>query len=322
MIDRRQFHSLALASLGASLTRRLWASEARVDPSGRYFYFAIIADSHIIDSFYRGPENSPEDTESMFHTHERLVAARDLINSLNPHIEQVFLLGDYFHDYPSIDYDFYFKNRTRLDIAKEITDGFRMPVHVGFGNHDYDVPHVSREMSHALFAAKFQLKPYYSIDYKGYRFVLLNNALGETWNPRASVYDLDTGSFGEPQLQWLEAQLAARKPTFVFTHFPLWACAPTEIKDYGLHPLLRRHQDTIQLVVTGHWHKWIDFAHTFGPQHYVMAATRYDPNAYMLMEVDTRQGSWRFINAGLVNWATHYSQPWPAARSLHSGSGA
>ncbi|HTW78380.1 MAG TPA: metallophosphoesterase [Terracidiphilus sp.] len=321
MISRRQFHSLAFASLGASLTRDLWASEAQAGPSGRYFYFAIVADSHIIDAFYRGPENSPEDTESMFHTSERLIAARDLINSLDPPIEQVFLLGDYFHDYPSTDYEFYFRNQTRLDHARAITQGFRMPAHVGFGNHDYDVPRVSREMSHALFAAKFQLKPYYSVDYKGCRFVLLNNALGETWNPAASAYDLETGSFGEPQLNWLEEQLRAGKPTFVFTHFPLWVCAATEVKDYGLYPLLHKYQDNIQLVVTGHWHKWIDFAHTFGPQHYVMAATRYDPNAYMLMEVDTQAWSWRFVNAGLVEWATHYSKPWQRTASLHAGFG-
>lgn len=68
MLDRRQFSLLASGSLGASLVRSLWASEARVTPSDRYFYFAVIADSHIIDPFYRGPQNSPEDTESIFHT--------------------------------------------------------------------------------------------------------------------------------------------------------------------------------------------------------------------------------------------------------------
>jgi hypothetical protein len=308
VIDRRQFGTLALTSLGGGLTRNLWAREARVAPSPRYFYFAVIADTHIIDSYYKGPENSPEDTESMFHTSERLISARDLINSLDPPIEQVFLVGDYFHDYPSADFDFYFKNKTRLDHAKEITDGFRMPVYVGFGNHDYDVPRVSRDFSHELFSAKFHLKPYYAVEHKGWKFIHLNNALGDTWKPGSAVYDLDTGSFGEDQLNWFEAQLREHKPTFVFTHFPLWLCAPTEIADYGLHSILRQYTDTIQLVVTGHWHKWIDFAHTFGPQHYVIAATRYDANAYMLVEVDAKMQTWRFINANLVEWSTHYSK--------------
>jgi hypothetical protein len=310
MISRRQFGSLAAGSLGAALTRQLWAREAKVVSSGQYFYFAIIADTHIIDRFYKGPENSPEDTDSMFHTAESLTSARDLINSLQPGIEKVFLVGDYFHDYPSNDYDFYFQNKTRLDHAKDLTDAFKMPIHVGFGNHDYSVPQVSREMSHRLFAAKFQLKPYYAVDYKGWKFIHLNNALGDTWNVSSSNYNLNSGSYGEEQLTWFESQLREHKPTFVFTHFPLWDCASTEVKDFGLYPLLRKYQDTIQLVVTGHWHKWIDFARTFGPQHYVMAATRYDPNAYMLIEVDTQKQTWSFLNASLVEWSTHYSKPY------------
>jgi hypothetical protein len=310
MLNRRQFGALAAGSVGTALTRKLWASEVQGNASGQYFYFAIVADPHIIDGFYHGPEGNPEDTESIFHTTERLTSARDFINSLQPAIEKLFLVGDYVHNYPSTDYDFYFQNRTRLDNAKEITDRFKMPVHIGMGNHDYDVHRVPREFSHRLFAAKFQLKPYYTVEYKGWKFIHLNNQLGDTWNTASQGFDPDTGSFGETQLNWLEAELRERKPTFVFTHYPLWDCMPSEISGYGLHPLLRKYQDTIQLVVAGHWHKWIDFAHTFGPQHYVMAATRYDPNAYMLMEVDTHNQSWRFLNSSLVQWSTHFSSPY------------
>jgi hypothetical protein len=41
-----------------------------------------------------------------------------------------------------------------------------------------------------------------------------------------------------------------------------------------------------------------------------MAATRYDPSAYMLIEVDTKSATWRFINADLVEWSTHFSKPY------------
>jgi UDP-2,3-diacylglucosamine pyrophosphatase LpxH len=311
VLTRRSFNSLAAATLASSLTRSLWAREASLQSGGRYFYFALLADTHIIDSFYvKGSENGVEDNESILVTTPRLTAARDLINSLNPAIEQVFVLGDYFHNYPSTDYDFYFKNTTRLDNAKTITDGFHMPVHIGFGNHDYDVRHVSREMSHRLFKAKFNTDPYSVLDYKGYKFIHLNNFLGSTQDRTASDFNPGIGSLGEDQLHWFEAQLQQRKPTFVFVHFPLASIAPTEFSDYGLHTLLRKYAGTIQLVVTGHLHKWIDHAHEYGPQHYVMASTRYDPNAYMLMEVDSKQGSWRFINADLVEWSTHYSKPY------------
>src|SRR5216683_2828868 len=159
MMDRRQFSTLAGASLGSLLTRRLWAEQARATASPDKFYFALVADTHIIDEFYvKGSENGVEDNESILLTTPRFISARDLINSLHPAIEQVFLIGDYFHNYPSADYDFYFKNTTRLDNAKIITDGFKMPVHLGFGNHDYDVKRVSREMSHRLFEARSSIR--------------------------------------------------------------------------------------------------------------------------------------------------------------------
>lgn len=309
-LTRRQFSILSAGALGTSLTRSLWAREASSAGNDRYFYFAIIADTHIIDDFYHGHESNALDTETIHHTTANLTLARTLINSLDPPIERVFLVGDYFHNYPSTDYDFYFANKTRLDNAKALTDGFKMPVHVGFGNHDYDVPAVSREMSHRLFEAKFATKPYYSIEHKGYKFIHLNNFLGVSWSPTSTGSDRSQGSLGEEQLNWLEAELKQQKPSFVFVHYPLWYIHPTEFADYGLHPLLRKYKDTIQMVVSGHYHKWIDFAHTYGPQHYVVASTRYDPNAYMLIEVDRKLNTSRFMNESLVQWSTHYSKPY------------
>ena len=140
VLNRRRF----IQASGGLLTLPSFL-EARALADASKFYVAIIADTHIIDEFYRGPESNPEDTESMFKARERLIAARDTINALQPAMEQVFLVGDYFHDYPSTDLDFYFQHTTRIDHAKELTSAFHAPVHVGFGNHDYAVPKVSRE---------------------------------------------------------------------------------------------------------------------------------------------------------------------------------
>src|SRR6201994_2243241 len=123
MLNRREFTTLAGASLRTPLTPKLWAEQTRLTQSADKFYFALVADSHIIDDFYvKGSENGVEDNESILVTTPRLTSARDLINSLNPAIEQVFLIGDYFHNYPSLDYDFYFQNKTRLDNAKATRD--------------------------------------------------------------------------------------------------------------------------------------------------------------------------------------------------------
>src|SRR6266567_7307978 len=185
-IPRRTFLSLAGAALPCLAA-----------PAANTFRFAVIADSHIIDPFYKNPAVSTEDTESILHTANRLTSARDFLNALSPPPERVFLVGDYFHDYPSSDIDFYFKNETRLDLARQITDKFRMPVHVGFGNHDYDVPRISREMSHELFRRKFNVKPYYSVEHKDWKFVHLNNFLGATWTAGDAAFNKQMGSLGE-----------------------------------------------------------------------------------------------------------------------------
>ena len=44
-----------------------------------------------------------------------------------------------------------------------------------------------------------------------------------------------------------------------------------------------------------------------------MAATRYDPNAYLIVEADLKTVSHELLNLGLVDWNTHYSQPYKGA---------
>jgi hypothetical protein len=302
VISRRRF----LQTTAAGIALPFWHAK----PDSSTFYIGVIADTHIIDSLYRGPESNLEDTESILKAAERLAAARDLLNGLTPALDRVFLVGDYFHDYPSPDLDFYFTNTTRIDHAKALTDGFRMPVHVGFGNHDYMVPRVSRQASHELFRRKLGLQPYYAIDHRGWKFVHVNNFLGATWEPGHASYNKSRGSLGEEQLTWLDAQLAERKPTFVFVHFPLHAVMPAEYADLGLHSLLKKHAPTIQRVISGHWHRWVDAGTEFGPKHLVIASTRYDADAYLILEVDAKVGTHRPLNLDLVEWNTHFSRPY------------
>jgi hypothetical protein len=303
-ITRHDFLRLGGVAAASAMLRPF--SRAAAEPDT--FHVALIADSHIIDDFYRGPENSPEDTESMFKTAERLTAARGVINALRPKIERVFLIGDYFHDYPSADLEFYFRNATRIDHAKAITDAFEMPVHVGFGNHDYAIKKVSREASHELFRRKLGVEPYYAVEHRGFKFIHLNNFLGDTMTTGHHDFNPSVGSLGERQLNWFEAQLDERKPSFVFVHFPLYIVTPVEVRDYGLHAILKRHRDTVQHVVSGHWHRWFEFGRSYGPPHLVMAATRYDPNAYVIVRVDAKNARHEFLNLDLVDWNTHYAK--------------
>ena len=124
------------------------------------------------------------------------------------------------------------------------------------------------------------------------------------------MYNREVGSLGEEQLNWFEAELAEHKPTFVFIHYPLYIVAPRERADYGVLPIVKKYRDTIQLVVSGHWHRWFEFGRSYGPQHLVMAATRYDANAYLIVDVDRKAATHRLRNLDLVDWNTHFSKPY------------
>jgi 3',5'-cyclic AMP phosphodiesterase CpdA len=282
------------------------------EPEPSTFRFAVISDTHVLDDLYFADNRDVQ--ESLVNSNVRLEAARDAINALLPPVAMVFLDGDIVHNYPpETDRDFYFTHTTRLDNARAILDGFDMPVYPLFGNHDYWVPALSRDFTHALYKAKLGVEPYRAIDYRGYKFLLLNSMLGDTWDDQSSDYDKTTlGSLGAEQLQWLEAQLAQHRPTFIFIHYPLSIIEPEEGNGVGLSTLLRKYQDTIKLVLSGHTHIWMDFGTIYGPLHIVMAATRFDPDNIFLVEVDAANNTFDILNANAIRWGTEYADTFMA----------
>ena len=277
-------------------------SDGNTEEQPRYFRFVVLADTHIIDDFYEGPEGSEIDTQTIFLTGERLVTVRDYINALDPAMEAVFIAGDYVHNYPSDQWDFYTDNITRFDTAKQITDEFTMPVYPGLGNHDYDIPDISIDFTNRLFKEKYGVEPYYYVDMHGWRFIHINNFLGETMNPQSEHYNRDQGSFGRQQLEWLDTVLAGGKPAFIFLHYPLPLIIRDEFDDISIQQLLLKYQETVQMIVAGHMHMWIDFGYDYGPLHWVMGSTRYDTNAYLLIEVDTELNSFTILNESCIEW--------------------
>ena len=169
MISRRSFLHLA-GGLGVAAPAGLLTPPAlQGATAASRFRFAVIADTHIIDNFYHPPNPNTETASSVIFSRESLIRTRTAIHALNPAPDMVFVVGDFFHDYPSRDYDFYFKNVTRIDHAKAITDRFKMKVYPGFGNHDYDVPDLTAPFA-PLGCAKIGIKPYYAWDHRAAAF--------------------------------------------------------------------------------------------------------------------------------------------------------
>jgi len=301
-ILRRDFLKMSAAGLaGLSLSGAplLTSKTAQAMTAENTFRFAVIADTHIIDDFYTGDEGQ------IYYSANRLLAVRDMFNALTPAIELVINAGDAAHNYPSTDYDFYFENYTRFDRYKDITDGFNMPVYPCLGNHDYDIGTIDRGFTHDLVKAKWGIDPYYSVDYKGWKFIAANNFLGDTQDAGSPNFNEYFASFGEEQLMWLEAELQQGKPTILYFHYPLMLIKPYEIGDLGIVSLLRQYRETIKLVVAGHLHKWLQFGEMYGPPHYLCASTRYDKTAFMIFDVDTRLQTLRVANWDRIRWGTN-----------------
>lgn len=297
--NRRDFLKLTGSGLGVLALSNLpilGCNNSEEPEQNRFIHFAVLADTHVIDEYYTGPEGNPLDTESILHANERFQIASDFINSYRPALELVFICGDYYHNYPSTDYNFYFENRTRVDIAKEISDGFHMPVYPGFGNHDYDFGALSREFCHNLWKDKYGLDPYYSMEHKGWKFIHINNFLGETCNVESSAYNKEMGSFGRTQLEWLEAELSQRKPSFIFLHYMLPLIIRDEFNDIDIFSLLQTYKDDIHMVIAGHTHRWIDLGNVYGPPHWVCASTRYDKDSYMIIKGDIYNNTFEILN--------------------------
>lgn len=254
----------------------------------------IITDTHVIGPQYTTPaENSPNDNASILHAPDRLRAIRDRVNAMDPAPEAVFVLGDVVHAaHHSADVDWYEQNENAFTVAREIFEGFHMPVHVLMGNHDYELEcdgsGYPRELSQSLFQRFFGAAPYYAVEYGGVRFHLLNGQQGRTWDVNSPDCDTYYASFGGEQLAWLDASLALGKPSVVMSHYMglLWAHQenPGVPAQADLETVMNAHPNA-GLYLGGHTHRWLDFSNLYSHQHYVVGPSRYDSDNFWVLEL-------------------------------------
>ena len=280
------------------------------------FNVVFLSDPHVIDEWYEGPENGELDTTSILMANERLVRARDRIHSLGIPLDHAFVLGDVIHEYNSLDPMFYTdpSNLTAHDIVAEILSTFEMPVHLALGNHDYFVPEMPREFVHELFREKLGMEsPYYSVDHRGFRFIVMDSQLGDTWDAASPRFDTGVGSFGEAQLRWLDAQLAEGLPSFVMFHHHPIVLATDELDDpdfADIHAVLARHEENVLVALSGHLHRWWNHQRSYGTWHLTLGSTRYDEDSFWIVRCDTETGEFDVLNQDTPVWSTVDSLPY------------
>jgi hypothetical protein len=102
------------------------------------------------------------------------------------------------------------------------------------------------------------------------------------------------GSLGEKQLAWLDEQLSANMPSFVFLHHHSFSFKETEYPGgvfEGLDDVLEKHPGTVQLTISGHLHRWVDLE-----SKVIIGATRFDEDAYFIVRCDPDR------NYEILNW--------------------
>jgi 3',5'-cyclic AMP phosphodiesterase CpdA len=325
---------LALAACSSG-TAADSASKRGPGSGSNAFRVVMLADTHVVGPEYDCcSESEGIDNDSIMKTPARLEAVQAQVNALDPAPDLVFVLGDVVHDaLVHDDVETYSDIETGYSTAAALFRGFDMPVHLVWGNHDYDVrcsgESKDRELAHGVFEALFDAPPTESIDHKGWRFVLANSQLGPTWTAGHPLCETGLASYGPEQLAWIDTQLAEGMPTIVMAHFYTLVTKLNE--DPGAtHPdlpaVLARH-DNLKLFLAGHMHRWVDNRAAPNFPQVILGATRYDTDNFWLFEFDVDGDEYRILDEEKPAWYTTCADTWdyngphpaPAEDSVEEG---
>jgi len=275
------------------------------DPNAPAVFRAVfMADTHVIGPQYECcSESDGIDNSSIIKTVDRFREVTQQINGMNPPPDFVVILGDVVHDaHHSDDPGWYTENENAFTVASELFEQLDMPVHLVWGNHDYEVrcnpdrKSYDREMTHQVYRNIFDAEPYYALEHKGWKFLFLNSQLGPSWDIEDERCDTGTASFGSEQLAWVDGELQDGMPAMAFSHHNriFWMNDEnTEGANPDLVTVLDRH-DNFVTNFAGHLHRWIYGID--GREERVLGGTRYDTDNFWLVELDGVNGTYRILD--------------------------
>jgi hypothetical protein len=129
-----------------------------------------------------------------------------------------------------------------LAAVRDIFGSMNIPVHGTIGNHDYVKPE-DRRPYETLFPNRLN----YWFEHRGWQFVGLDTTEGQRWEKTS----IQPGTF-----KWLDKtmpRLNSRKPTVLFTHFPLGE--GVKMRPRNADALLSRFRSfNLKGIFSGHWH--------------------------------------------------------------------
>ncbi len=295
-------------------------SATEVEDSSPTFRVVFIADTHVIGPQYACcSESEGLDNDSIMQTPDRLAQVRDAVNALDPQPDLVFVLGDVVHDAHVFEAaEDYASDETGWSRAADLLDGFDAPVHLVWGNHDYDVScdtgreQFERTFTHGLFERFFATEPTGYVDHEGWRFILANSQLGPTWTPGDPLCNTSLASYGREQLSWIDGLLSDGMPTMVMAHYYMAVTESEEDPEgpfAGLPAVLEAHTN-MKLFLAGHMHRWVDGREGSAFPQVILGATRYDTDNFWLFEFEKNVDKYAIIDETKPRWYTTCADTW------------
>jgi len=198
----------------AALTTR-WAAAAEAGKDAGTFKFIVLNDIHYVDA----------------KCGQWLAKA---ITGMNAHgAELCLIVGDLTED----------GTRQQNAGVRDVLGGLKMPYYCVVGNHDHEAGNNGRK----AFEAAFPHSENYLVEHRGYQFLGLDSTQGRAGKDTVVA---------KATLDWNAAALKTldrKRPTVVFTHFPLGWFTPSRPANAG--DLLDQYANhNLRAVFNGHFH--------------------------------------------------------------------
>lgn len=272
----------------------------------------IFGDTHIAGPEYSlNTESTDLDNDSVVRSQMRLYAAAKNINALDPDL--VLILGDVVHDGLKVLQGevnergverLFDMNVNGYSIASDMFASIQAKKLYVWGNHDHLLDcheprqSIPQRLLKKVYRYYFDADPYDVAYLDGWMFISLNSMWGQTWNVSDPACDKELSSLGKAQLDWLDEQLkrnAGQKHVMILMHFPPGTVVLGEIQGHenaDLKAVLQRHKDDIKGIMSGHFHKGIEWGLLFGQiKSITLPSTRYSSENYFSLNLYDN-GTW------------------------------
>jgi predicted phosphodiesterase len=201
-------------------------------------------------------------------------------------------------------------SRRDLAVVRDIFRGLGAPVYTVIGNHDHGADD-DAEAYNSLFPRRLN----YWFEHRGWQFVGLDTTDGRRWEKTL----IQPGTF-----HWLAGKLGrieARKPTVLFTHFPLGEAV--SYRPANTDELLERFRHfNLKAILSGHWHgftlRWQESVFALTNRCCALKRGNHDRSpakGYLVCEARDGCLTYRFVECRPA-----ILSPSPLTSSLESGS--